>query len=255
MPLVQAIAARNLFAIPKRTWIACLVALCGVGVMGLEDSEVFQNNHLQVAGVVIPDLLSTPQQLLSQGDYLVGGSALAYTFHCIRLEKFAMETRAVTLAAYKATTEALLSVLLVVGLLFYSTSVTRDNEASLDDKASFLASFAMESGEEISSFFTVISQRLTDGSIPSSVIIPTVGAVLWTGLVTCAYTIYAQSYGQSRVNPSDANLIYTFQPVWTSLIAFFLLGETLGPSGFVGGALIGLAVVLVTTSDQEASSE
>lgn len=246
VPLVQGIAARNLFAIPTRTWIACLIALSGVGVMGFDgndDAVVLQGG----------EMVSTAQQFLSQGDFLVVGSALAYTFHCIRLENYAKTTRAVTLAACKATTETVLSVMLVLGLLAYSANGAGNAEPSTS--TNFLASFASESSAEITSFLTAIPQSITEGSIPSSVMIPAVGAVLWTGLVTVGYTIYAQSYGQSRVKPSDANLIYTFQPVWTSLIAFLLLGETLGPNGFLGGGLIGLAVFLVISGDQTPSKQ
>lgn len=235
VPLVQGIAARNLLAIPIRTWIACLIALSGVGVLALEGNPD-----------VVEQQAMTQQFFLSQGDFLVVGSALAYTFHCIRLEKYAKTTRAVTLASCKATTETILSVLLVLALLSYGGDTTEAASTS----SNFLANFAAESGTEITSFFSTMSEKISEGSIPASALIPAVGAVLWTGLVTCGYTIYAQSYGQSRVKPSDANLIYTFQPVWTSLIAFFLLGETLGPSGFAGGALIGLAVFLVITGEQ-----
>lgn len=250
VPLVQAISARNLFAIPARTWIACLIALAGVGVIGLEDNEsLLQGNNMLDTSDGLSNFAFS-EQLLGQGDYLVIGAALAYTFHCIRLEKYAKETRAVTLAAYKATTETVLSFFLVALLLVYSSSGAEYAATS----SNFLATFAFDTGKDIASFFRTFPERLSDGSIPPSVLLPAIGAVVWTGLVTCAYTIYAQSFGQSRVNPSDANLIYTFQPVWTSLIAYFLLGETLGPSGFIGGAMIGLAVFLVISSDQGQNS-
>ena len=76
-----------------------------------------------------------------------------------------------------------------------------------------------------------------------------IGAILWTGWVTCAYTIYAQSFGQSRVNPTDSNLIYTTQPLFSSMFAYVLLGETLGFYGFVGAAFIGTALWLVSEND------
>jgi drug/metabolite transporter (DMT)-like permease len=68
-----------------------------------------------------------------------------------------------------------------------------------------------------------------------------------------AYTIYAQSFGQSRVPPATANLIYTIQPFFTALVAFLVLGETLGPAGYVGGSLIGAAVLLVI-QDEDSSN-
>ena len=86
--------------------------------------------------------------------------------------------------------------------------------------------------------------NLNSGDITFATTWPILAAILWTGLVTVAYTIYAQSYGQRRVKPATANLIYTFQPVCTALFAWTLLGETLGPAGYIGGGLIGSAVLL-----------
>lgn len=145
--------------------------------MGLErngDAFLVQG---QESALVLPSL--------GQGDFLVMGSALAYTFHCIRLEKYAKATRAVTLAACKATTETILSVLLVVGLLAYSTN---ESVGSGEKSANVLADLASESGAEIASFLKTMSHSIPEGSIPQSVTIPAIGAVLWTGLVTCGYT-------------------------------------------------------------------
>jgi drug/metabolite transporter (DMT)-like permease len=46
-------------------------------------------------------------------------------------------------------------------------------------------------------------------------------------------------------------LIYTCQPIFTALFAFLLLGETLNPAGYVGGALIGSAVLLVIIQNED----
>ena len=93
-------------------------------------------------------------------------------------------------------------------------------------------------------------EGISSGSVSQAMLLPALGAVMWTGWVTCAYTIYAQSFGQSRVNPTDANLIYTIQPIFTAIFAWGLLGETLGPAGYLGGALIGTAVYLVAVSEE-----
>jgi drug/metabolite transporter (DMT)-like permease len=92
---------------------------------------------------------------------------------------------------------------------------------------------------------------LASGNIPTSVLCPAIGATVWTGLITSAYTIYAQAFGQSRrgVTPTDANLVYTLQPLFTALFAFVLLGETMGPAGVLGGSLIGGAVYLVASNE------
>ena len=78
--------------------------------------------------------------------------------------------------------------------------------------------------------------------------------MLWTGLVPVAYTIAAQSYGQARVrNPVTANLIYTIQPICTAIFAYLVLREQLDLYGYIGGAVIGGAVLLVVTEAPSAT--
>jgi len=69
-------------------------------------------------------------------------------------------------------------------------------------------------------------------------------ATVWCGAMTCAYTIWAQSYGQFDVSPARANLIYTSQPIFSSFFAALLVHETPTPAGLLGGALIIAAVVV-----------
>jgi drug/metabolite transporter (DMT)-like permease len=71
--------------------------------------------------------------------------------------------------------------------------------------------------------------------------------------VTCAYTIYAQSYGQRRVSATDANLIYSVQPVFSAFFAWALLGEQLDIFGYIGAFLIGLAVWIVASLPEDSS--
>lgn len=192
------------------------------------------------AGSAISTLVSSFSSL-TQGDFLIMLAAFAYTFHCIRLGRYAKETSALKLAACKATTETTLSLALVLGLVAYGGSAV--------DPGGIL-SYAAKEGNDISNFVTSMSEGLSSGSVSQSMLLPALGSVLWTGWVTCAYTIYAQSFGQSRVSPTDANLIYTIQPVFTAIFAWGLLGETLGPAGYLGGALIGTAVYLVAVSEE-----
>ncbi|KAH8058619.1 hypothetical protein JL722_5840 [Aureococcus anophagefferens] len=71
---------------------------------------------------------------------------------------------------------------------------------------------------------------------------------------TCAYTIWAQSFGQRGVAPSRANLIYTSQPVFSALFAFGLLGERPTAATVAGGGLI-LAAVATELSRDRSSTE
>ena len=240
VPVVSAIFAGNLLSISMQTWLACVLAFAGVVVMGLDGKDAILLDD------GISSYLSSTLTSFTRGDLLIVLAAFVYTLHVVRLGKYAKETTPLKLAASKATTEALFSVGLVLVLMAVGGAAASSN--------SFLA-YAQDTGREISTFFTTLSNGLASGAVPTSAMLPALGATLWTGLVTCAYTIYAQSFGQRRVSPTEANLIYTVQPIFTALFAWALLGETLGPTGFVGAALIGSAVYIVAVPDDETSGQ
>lgn len=231
VPLVQSILARDIGIIPARTWVAALVALSGVGLIGLD-------------GGTSPLPSSASTSYLKSLDFTVGDfyimlGALFYTFHCIRLEMYARRTSAIRLAAAKATTEAAWSALVLVVCISTSALVPPDYQMSLLDPA-------RGSGDDILSYLRNLDHLQSDPHWLDVGI-----ATLWTGLVTVAYTIYAQSFGQSRVPAATANLIYTIQPFFTALVAFLVLGERLGLYGYVGGSLIAGAVLLVIADGNE----
>ena len=202
--------------VSPRTWIACILAFAGVVVMGLDGKEM----GLSLAAT------------LSKGDLLIVAAAVLYSLHVVRLSRYATETTPLRLAASKASTEAFLSVITVSGMCWTNIG-----------------------GPEVATFFNTLFTGWTSGTVTLTTLTPAIGAVLWTGLVTCAYTIYAQSFGQARVNPSEANLIYTIQPLFTAFFAFVLLGETLGQAATAGAALIALAVYAVANQEDPRSGD
>ena len=113
-----------------------------------------------------------------------------------------------------------------------------------NDSPSALLDLAHASGENMMAYKESLMKSLQDTSITLEQWAKLAAATTWIALVTISYTLTAQSYGQARVPPAAANLIYTVQPLFTALIAFLFLGETLGPAGYGGGFLIGSAVVL-----------
>jgi drug/metabolite transporter (DMT)-like permease len=229
VPLVQSLLARNLLAVATRTWIACFVALSGVACIGLDGGS---NDAA----------LSFNSLSFSIGDLYIALGAFFYTFHCIRLEGYAKKTPAVQLAAAKASTETMWCALVVLVCLF---ATTNDNP---------LLDVARTSGDNMLAYKGSFLASVQDPKIPSGQWIQLASATAWTGLVTIAYTIYAQSFGQSRVKPATANLIYTIQPFFTALVAFLVLGERLGPAGYVGGILIGSAVLLVIQEEDDSGA-
>ena len=164
-----------------------------------------------------------------------------YSLHVVRLGRWANETTPLRLVAYKATAELVLSLIFLSFLVFIAADI------SMSGTQSSLWSFCQEWGREIVLFFQTIQDRIDTGTLPASSVQKAALATLWTGLVSTAYTTYAQSFGQRRVKPADANLIYSLQPIFTAVFAFLLLGETMGEWGFVGGALVGAAVYLAAS--------
>lgn len=73
--------------------------------------------------------------------------------------------------------------------------------------------------------------------------------------MTCAYTIWAQSFGQKVVRPAQANLVYTTQPIFSAVFAAALLSETLSRQGYLGGAIIGAALLISTNGGDGGGSE
>jgi drug/metabolite transporter (DMT)-like permease len=231
VPLLSALCAGTLNAVPARTWAACLIAFAGVVVMGADDDDpVGHRCSLDWS------------HASGGGDALIVLAALAYTMHVVRLGAFAPRTDPLRLAAAKASTEAMLSVTLCAWLACVGNGPS----------SSELPTFVSGMGGSVAEYFSTMTTKFAggagllettrdDGSFGASI-----GAILWTGWVTCAYTIYAQSYGQRKVGPSDSNLIYTTQPLFSSLFAYLLLGETLGPYGYAGAALIGVSLWLVS---------
>jgi hypothetical protein len=186
VPFVEALFAGNLLTVPVRTWFACVFAFVGLFVMGLDGKAALLNDPFSAFFAALSSF--------TQGDFLIMGSAVLYTLHVVRLGAYARETTPMKLAASKATVETIYSILLVFGLV---------SLAPLAGNQSGLLGFAAETGKEIVTFFSSFASGLASGSIPKSALLSASGAVLWTGWVTCAYTIYAQSFGQSRVRYVD----------------------------------------------------
>lgn len=54
-----------------------------------------------------------------------------------------------------------------------------------------------------------------------------------------------QSVFQRHTTASRASLIFTLEPVFSAIFAFFLLGERIGVRGYLGAALMLASLVLV----------
>ena len=229
VPFLQAILAGSFSRISTRVWLASFTALLGVAVISLDGADGAMVDRFGLSG----------------GDALIVAAAVLYTFHCVRLELYAQTTSAVRLALTKAVTEMSLSLAVALSLVICS-SINLHQETAPDS----ILSSCIISGESIKLFVTSFIKTVqTDG--PNAGLLAAGAATTWIGLITVAYTICAQSYGQKYVKAATANLIYTTQPLYTAFFAWIFLDERLGPLGYAGGGIVLLSVLLVGFGDQE----
>ena len=73
---------------------------------------------------------------------------------------------------------------------------------------------------------------------------PVLLPLLYLGLVASAGMLFLQAVGQRRVSAEKAAVIYAMEPVFAALFGWWWLGEGLGLRGFVGGAMVVIAVIL-----------
>lgn len=70
--------------------------------------------------------------------------------------------------------------------------------------------------------------------------------VLYLGIVGSAATAWLQVIGQAEVPAPTAAIIYTLEPVWASLLAMIVFGDSFGWRGWLGAALILCAAMAST---------
>jgi len=69
-------------------------------------------------------------------------------------------------------------------------------------------------------------------------------SVLYLGLVASAFCVWLQALGQKFVAAPEAAVIYTLEPVYVAVMAYFLLHERLGIQGLIGAALVVVATLV-----------
>lgn len=184
-------------------WFAIFVALLGILCISLEHPLDFMSSF--TLGTVT-NLSVVP------GDLLICFSAVIYSLHVVRLGAWANRVKTLQLARVKASTELTMSfVVLGIGLLAKNTALT----------------------EYLTNLFS------HPAAVSISLLLST---CVWNGIFPTAFTMWAQAFGQRSVSPTKANLIYTSQPVFGTIFAYFLLGETLGTHEIIGFGLVALGV-------------
>jgi drug/metabolite transporter (DMT)-like permease len=77
---------------------------------------------------------------------------------------------------------------------------------------------------------------------------------LFLAVIGTAGTFLFQTWAQQHMSATHAAIIFTLEPVFTAILAAWLLSERLGPRGWLGGALVlaGIVVSEVRLSRQSA---
>jgi len=207
VPILE--STSNKKQLDDRLWIATLFAVVGILCVSIESpAKTIQwlSYTIKSGSFRLPGALS--------GDFLVLLSAFFYSMHVLRLGKFAQFVDTFTLAKIKAKTELICAV--------------------------FVSSFLLLTGDqECMNYISVIKSNFSMISFPILV-----GTSIWNGALPTAYTMWAQATGQRKIGPTEANLIYTSQPIWSAIFAFILLGETFSSHEVTGCAFLALAAGL-----------
>ncbi|CAN8071982.1 unnamed protein product [Agarophyton chilense] len=160
------------------------------------------------------------------GDALEVLSALFFSAYVFRLEKYCNTVAANPLVATKIAVQAVLS----IGWALFA-EVGSNIVHAPSDSPEHMASWT---------FNVIVINALV---------------VAWTGLVSSALSGWAQTKGQQGVPASEAVVIFATQPLWASAIAAILLGESFGPRGLGGGALIIAGTLIASRKRKENNSE
>ncbi|WOB43062.1 DMT family transporter [Thermoleptolyngbya oregonensis NK1-22] len=78
----------------------------------------------------------------------------------------------------------------------------------------------------------------------TAALIVSAAVVLYLGLFATALTTWTQASAQRHLSATEAAILYTLEPVFASLFAFWWLGERWGLRGWLGGAVILAATLL-----------
>jgi drug/metabolite transporter (DMT)-like permease len=72
----------------------------------------------------------------------------------------------------------------------------------------------------------------------------------WCGVVICGFATWAQSYAQKVYSNTQAALAYALEPVFAAAFAAFVVDEHLGSLQAAGGALVVLANLVATNTEE-----
>ncbi|CAM9089866.1 unnamed protein product [Scytosiphon promiscuus] len=233
VPVLEAFLGRR--KLKPQVWFACALATVGVAMVSLggilpPGADVVK----YVTGLFSAARLAPAggwERIASgnlRGDLLVACSALFYSLHVVRLGVHVSKVDTLSLARAKALSE--------LGFSGLSVLIAGSIGGQGGNFARFIS--ALASKPELWLVFGAVT--------------------VWNGALTSAYAMWAQTRGQASVAPSEANLVYSLQPLWSVFFAALILKESFRGVEAAGAALLLLSLVLVaaqTGGGDPASSE
>lgn len=80
-------------------------------------------------------------------------------------------------------------------------------------------------------------------------------AVAWLGVVTTSAVLYVETWAMEKVNAAEAGIIFGTEPVWATLFAWLVLGESLGAKECISGAMIMMACLMTQESRDDGDKD
>jgi drug/metabolite transporter (DMT)-like permease len=144
-----------------------------------------------------------------RGDTLAMVSALAFGLYVKMMEfRTRRASRLMTLTAAQILTVALCAAVWLLAREVPRTTI--------------------DAGQDYANYWQYVGQGLGQYAVN----------LLYLGVVATAAIISLQSWGQARATANEAAVIYSFEPAAAAFFAFFWLGETMTPRGWIGAALL-----------------
>jgi drug/metabolite transporter (DMT)-like permease len=226
VPLIQFLGG---VPIPKQIWTAIGLALGGVFLFTHDPTTAVAaaaatggattNSITVLEGLPAIDIDTT---LL--GDGLCVVAAIFYATYDLRLFKWGKKVAPLKLIVNKVSTQAALSVLLLLACGFTE---------SRDYLVHMMTSTTTSGG-----LFNMNNDALL-----------VTAAALWSGLAINAVCPFLQVGAQQAVGATRAQVVYASQPLWAAILSYLFLNEVVGPEGLVGGALFLGAMFLAATAE------
>ena len=133
-------------------------------------------------------------------------------------------------------------VICLFAAVFYSVDLMITERAVADERVDPLALGVCDLAV-VGVVISVLSVFLETPSLPGTAKVW--AAALFLGIVCSGVCLVLQSVFQQHTTASRASLIFTLEPVFSAIFAFFLLGERIGARGYLGAALMLASLVLV----------